>query len=36
MTDEAWKRQLADKKEPPLPAWTKSFVTASSPKQLEE
>ena len=26
MTDEAWKRQLADKKEPPLPAWTKDSV----------
>jgi len=36
MTDEAWKRQLAQKRAPALPVWTNSYVTAGTAKQLDE
>lgn len=30
MTDETWKRQLAQKRAPALPAWTRSYLTSST------
>lgn len=36
MTDQAWKLQLSEKRAPPLPAWTNSYITSPAPKQLDE
>jgi hypothetical protein len=36
LTDEAWKKMLAEKKEPVPPPWTHSFVTTSTSKQQQE